>query len=53
MLPKDTRVIKKMMERIATVLTYCLGLDYEGFSRYTMLTEACVFNLLQIGEMCN
>ena len=28
-------------------------MDYDQFNRTSMISEACVFNLLQIGEMCN
>jgi uncharacterized protein with HEPN domain len=50
---RDWRVIKKIMQRIDAVQGYCQGLRFQDFSGNTMLTEACVFNLLQIGEICN
>ena len=53
MLHKDLRVIKKIMQRIDAVNGYCKGLSYQDFADNTMPTEACVFNLLQVGEMCN
>ncbi|NCC75648.1 MAG: DUF86 domain-containing protein [Clostridia bacterium] len=53
MQPKDKRVIDKIMHRIQLILQYCEGLHYEQFTQNTMISEACVFNLLQIGEMCN
>jgi uncharacterized protein with HEPN domain len=53
MLHKDLRIIKKIMQRIDAVNSYCRGLNYQDFADNTMLTEACVFNLLQVGEMCN
>ena len=35
------------------LIRYCEGLSYQQFSANTMLTEACVFNLSQIGELAN
>jgi len=53
MQPKDKRVIEKIIHRIKLILQYCEGIDYDQFYRTSMISEACVFNLLQIGEMCN
>ena len=53
MLPKDQRIIEKIVQRIDSVLEYCHDVDYAGFIDDSKLNEACVFNLLQIGEMCN
>ena len=53
MQPKDKRVIEKIIHRIKLILQYCEGIDYDQFNRTSMISEACVFNLLQIGEMCN
>ena len=32
-------------------LEYCNGLSFDGFSCNRMLQEACVFDILQIGEL--
>lgn len=53
MLHKDVRIIEKIVQRIEAILAYCKDLNYDEFINNSMLTEACVFNLLQIGEMCN
>jgi len=53
MLLKDQRIILKIIQRIDSVISYCESVDYEEFTSDTKLNEACVFNLLQIGEMCN
>lgn len=36
---------------IDTINRYCEGYDYEGFCQNSMLVEACVFNLSQMGEL--
>ena len=48
---KDRQVLCKMLERIERVITYCNGLDFEAFQANVMLQEACVFNIVQIGEL--
>lgn len=34
-------------------LSYVEGIDYDSFVGNTMMVEACVFNLGQIGELAN
>jgi uncharacterized protein with HEPN domain len=48
---KDYIVLGKIIERIQRVMAYCDGQTYEGFEANTMLQEACVFNILQVGEL--
>lgn len=48
---KDKIVLNKIIERINNIIKYCNGCNYEEFERNLMLTEACVFNILQIGEL--
>lgn len=50
---KDSRIIQKIIQRINTALLYCEGKSFEIFNTNTMLQEACVFNLLQVGELAN
>ena len=45
-------LIEKMVGYTAKILAYCHGHSYADFSRDTMLVEACVFNLSQLGELC-
>ena len=47
---KDERAIEKMRELVEKVRGYCNGVTYEDFVADEMLTEACVFNLVQLGE---
>jgi uncharacterized protein with HEPN domain len=53
MLPKDNQVLGIILHRIETVLGYCKNRSVEDFVKDSMLAEACVFNLLQIGEACS
>ena len=48
---KDPIVLEKLIERFERVITYCKGCSYDAFESNTMLQEACVFNILQIGEL--
>ena len=48
---KDKIVLQKMVERIQRTIQYCSGRTYVDFEDEIMLQEACVFNILQIGEM--
>ena len=43
--------IKAMLVHCRKIQTYSEGLDYRQFIASPMATEACVFNLLQLGEM--
>ena len=44
----DAAVLARIIER---TLRYCEGRTCEDFERDLMLQEACVFNVLQIGEL--
>lgn len=49
---KDRQNLIKMNNHITSILSYCENcLDYESFRKNTMRLEACVFNLMQIGEL--
>lgn len=50
---KDLRSIEKIIQCIDSVIQYCQGQDFASFSENKMLIEACVFNLMQIGEISN
>ena len=44
--------ISKMISYGEKIIEYCHGYDtYGSFSQNSMLMEACVFNLSQIGEL--
>lgn len=46
-------IVQKLIMYSGKILDYCKGLDYEQFSRNSLLVEACVFNLSQMGELAN
>ena len=48
---KDRATLQRMSERIARTVAYCQGTSFDAFEHNTMLQEACVFNILQIGEL--
>ena len=47
---KDEKTIEKLIELIDKILEYCKDANYDTFSENKMLVEACVFNLVQLGE---
>jgi len=48
---KNFIVISKMLAYVDKIVDYTAGADKSAFFANTMLLEACVFNLLQIGEI--
>ena len=49
---KDQRVLGKIQQHIDSILTYCQDCgSLKDFQNDTMLVEATVFNLMQIGEL--
>lgn len=46
-------IVGKMMDYIRKISTYVEGCDYDSFCTNTILIEACVFNLGQLGELAN
>ena len=49
---KDYQVLKKICMHVRSVLDYCKGCtDFIEFQKNNMRVEACVFNLMQIGEL--
>lgn len=50
---KDEIIIKKIISYIDKILDYCQGYSYDTFVENSMLVEASVFNLSQIGELAN
>lgn len=45
------QTLRKLIAHIDHTLEYCEGLDFDTFMGNRMLQEACVFNILQIGEL--
>lgn len=48
---RNNIIVAKMLGYIEKILSYCEGINYEGFVSNPLLTEACVFNLSQLGEL--
>ena len=50
---KNQRLLIKTINYIDKIIAYTKDVDYQGFKENTMMVEACVFNLSQIGELVN
>ena len=50
---KASQVLEKIIAHIQKTIGYCADKSYDDFLENTMLQEACVFNVLQIGELSN
>lgn len=48
---KNNTIIEKVINYAEKIINYSNGKNYDSFSNDTMLAEACVFNLSQIGEL--
>ena len=48
---KSRRILEKIVSHIDHTLEYCQGQTFESFMDNRVLQEACIFNLLQIGEL--
>ena len=49
---KDKQVLSKIHQHLTSVLSYCRDCDsLDKFQKNPMRVEACVFNLMQIGEL--
>ena len=44
-------VVEKMIRLIEKLEKYCENITYEEFEKNEMLTEACIFNISQLGEL--
>lgn len=50
---KNLKIIQKIINYIDSILKYTHDVDYIEFRNNSMMVEACVFNLSQIGEIVN
>ena len=48
---KSRQILQKIITHIEHTLEYCQGETFESFMSNRMLQEACIFNILQIGEL--
>ena len=51
MADKYKLIFQKLLGYIAKTLRYCEGKTFEEFTADSMLAEACIFNLSQMGEL--
>lgn len=50
---KNKIIVEKILKYISKVLEYTKSTEYDDFINNSILVEACVFNLSQIGELAN
>ena len=50
---KNKIIVEKILKYISKVLNYTEKTQYNDFINNSILVEACVFNLSQIGELAN
>ena len=50
---KNQKIIWKIINYIDSIIKYTNNVDYLEFKDNSMMVEACVFNLSQIGELVN
>ncbi len=50
---KNKMIVGKILKYISKILEYTNDTEYDDFINNSMLVEACVFNLSQIGELAN
>jgi len=50
---KNQTIIQKIINYIDSILKYINDVDYAEFRNNSMMVEACVFNLSQVGELVN
>ena len=48
---REKQTLRKLITHIDHTLEYCEGVSFDAFMSSRMLQEACVFNVLQIGEL--
>lgn len=46
-------IISKMIEYADKISAYTLEMNYDSFSKNSLVVEACVFDLSQMGELAN
>ena len=50
---KNQKIIQKIINYIDSILKYTNDVDCDEFRNNSMMVEACVFNLSQIGKLVN
>ena len=47
----NIEIVEKLIFYIDKISAYCSGMDYDHFSENSMLVDACILNLGQMGEI--
>ena len=47
---KNLKAVKKIITHAEKAMSYCKGMDAEGFLANETIAEASIFNVMQIGE---
>ena len=47
---KNKVIVEKILKYISKIIDYTKEVDYDSFIKNSILVEACVFNLVQLGE---
>lgn len=50
---RNKMIVEKILKYISKILDYTKDTEYDAFISNSILVEACVFNLSQIGELAN
>lgn len=50
---KHKTIVEKILKYVSKIIDYTNGIEYDAFVKNSILVEACVFNLSQIGELAN
>ena len=50
---KNKVIVEKIIQHVSKILDYIKDTEYDDFINNSILVEACVFNLSQIGELAN
>lgn len=50
---RNKAIVEKILRYISKILDYTKDTEYSDFINNSILVEACVFNLSQIGELAN
>lgn len=50
---KNKLIVERILKYVSKVIEYTENTEYDDFINNSILVEACVFNLSQIGELAN
>jgi len=53
MVNRNIIIVRELIKYIVKIKDYCNNVEHDSFVLNTQLQEACVFNLLQMGESVN